>query len=200
MRVQSLLRLARPADDAARFVFKCTAEGPFMVDRTWFAITIAGLFLLIGGIEFGTAAAQAKQPVPKVSPQFPSSIAPTRTVFVQVGTLGWGETIDRPIPFNPRPTKGVMSVSGTWSQAVMGVEGGLGHVSLKVTVKSPSGTIVARGCGYSLDSNLRPALVLHAIGMTVSPEAPVQWTVSVERCGHSEPLTAISNVRIRIDY
>jgi len=188
MRVQSFLRMARRA------------------------VTIAGLVLLIGSIEVavmvtlvdvatavGAAAAQAGKPVPKVSPQFASSIT-TMTTFVQVGTLQWGQTVDRPIPFNPRPTKGVMSVSGTWSQAVMGVEGGLGHVSLKVTVKSPSGTIVARGCGYSLDSNLRPALVLHAIGMTVSPEAPVQWTVSVEGCGQSEPLTAISNVRIRIDY
>jgi hypothetical protein len=183
MRVQSLLRTVRPA------------------------VAIAGLMLLIGGIASGTAAAQAGKPVPKVSPQLPSSIAPTRTIVVQVGTVREGQTIDRPVLFNPRPSKGVMNVSGSWSRGIVATDGdNSADFKLKVTVKSPSGAIVASGCGFSSDSTQPVKTQLHANGManeTVSLEPPPPpWTVSVEICEPplSEFFLQLSNVRIRIDY
>jgi len=183
MRVQSLLRTVRPA------------------------VTIAGLFVLIGGVNVGTAAAQRGKPVPKPVPKIaaplPLSVARTGTVFVQVGTLQPSNTIERSIPFNPRPTTGVMNVSGTWSRSLFDTEQGSVDITLEVTVKSPSGAIVVKGCGFSSDSTRPLKTQLHANGLaketTVSIEAAPQWTVSVKVCG-PVPLTEITNVRIRIDY
>jgi hypothetical protein len=146
--------------------------------------------------------ARAQSPVPPLRTDVPPQLRnlTNASVTVTIPRLDPGQTVTQPFTPSPRPAEGVLSVTGTWPVAI--VSGGEGQVNrkIKAVLRSPAGTVVAEGCGFSSgakavsgSSVTTPSLL--AAGTFAGPSTAGPWSVAVSYCdGFSPPPSGASRV------